>query len=116
MHARVNASMKSLTKNDLTVIANRGRALGDPTRLRILTVLARGEQPVGQIAEAIETEQSTVSRHLQVLFHAGLVQRRREASAVIYSIAADDMLEWLDYLARPDLGTGRRATRRAQLV
>ena len=90
--------------------------MGDPTRLRILEVLARGEQPVGLIAEAISTEQSTVSRHLQVLFHAGLVQRRREASAVIYSVAADDLLDWLEYLARPQLASGRKAPRRPQLV
>ena len=92
--------MKQLSQEHVGLIANRARALGDATRVRILYVLARGEQPVGSIASALEAQQSTVSKHLQVLFHAGLVERRRAASAVIYSLRSLALVEWCDYLAQ----------------
>jgi ArsR family transcriptional regulator len=91
--------MKPLTREQIAVIARRARALSDPTRVRILEVLARAAQPVGQIASGLASQPSTVSRHLQVLFVAGLVDRRREASTVIYSIATDDLLSWCRALA-----------------
>jgi DNA-binding transcriptional ArsR family regulator len=91
--------MKNLSQEHVARIASRARALGEPTRVRILDVLARGEQPVGHIADAVESQQSTVSKHLQVLFQAGLVQRRRVASAVIYSLSSRELLEWVRYLS-----------------
>lgn len=93
--------MKRFTDEQIETIAARSRALGDATRVRILAVLSRGEQPVGQIADAAGTQQSAASRHLQVLHHAGLVQRRREASTVLYWIASPDLLEWCRYLGTP---------------
>ncbi len=90
--------MKRFTDEQLTLVARRARALGDVTRVRILDVLGRAEQPVGMIAATLESEPSTISKHLQVLFHAGLVLRRRAASAVIYSIADAELLEWCRYL------------------
>ena len=90
--------MKRLTDQQISLIAARSRALGDATRVRILEVLAQGEQPVGGIAAAIDSLQSTVSKHLQVLFHAGLVERRRSASAVIYSMADPELLDHCRYL------------------
>ena len=78
--------MKRLSQEQIGTAASRARALGEPTRVRILDILARNEQPVGQIAAALSLQQSSASRHLQVLYHAGLVQRRREASTVIYSL------------------------------
>jgi DNA-binding transcriptional ArsR family regulator len=92
MRMSAHRDMKILSDANEQIIANRARALGDPTRVRILSVLARGEQAVGQIAEASATRQSTASKHLQVLFHAGLVQRRRDASAVFYSVSSADVL------------------------
>ena len=100
--------MKHPSQEHVSLIARRARALGDPTRVRILYVLARGEQPVGSIANAIEGQQSTVSKHLQVLFHAGLVDRRRVASAVIYSLTSDDLIEWCDYLGQRQLAGNER--------
>lgn len=92
MRMRAHRDMKTLSDANEQIIANRARALADPTRVRILSVLARGEQAVGQIAEAAATRQSTASKHLQVLFHAGLVQRRRDASAVFYSVSSSEVL------------------------
>ena len=91
--------MSVFSDEDIDLIAARSRALGDTTRVRILSILSRGEQAVGQIAEAAGTLQSTASKHLQVLFHAGLVQRQRDASTVMYWIASDTLLPWLRALA-----------------
>src|SRR5215210_841838 len=97
--------MKRLSQEQVARVTERSRALGDPTRVRILDVLARGEQPVGQLAAALDCEPSMISKHLQVLFRAGLIDRRRDASAVIYSIAAAKVVEWSRYLAAPVLTT-----------
>ncbi len=80
--------MTQFTDKRLMLVDSRARALGDPTRLRILHLVARGERAVGQVASALSVQQSTVSKHLQVLFNAGLVERRRAANAVIYSADA----------------------------
>ena len=90
--------MRRLSDEQVNLVARRARALSDPTRVRILDVLARTAQPVGQIAAAIDSQPSTVSKHLQVLFHADLVRRRREARAVLYWVADPDVLEWCRYL------------------
>ena len=95
--------MRALTRDHVSRVASRARALGEPTRVRILAVLARGGQPVGQIAAAVASQQSTVSKHLQVLFNAGLVERQRSASTVIYSIASPRILECVELLARRTL-------------
>jgi DNA-binding transcriptional ArsR family regulator len=103
MRVCAHGFMKRLSDEQVNLVARRARALGDPTRVRILDALARSEQPVGQIATAIDSQPSTVSKHLQVLFHAGLVERRREAITVIYSIADVDVLEWCRYFGAPHL-------------
>lgn len=103
--------MSGFSDEHIDLIAARSRALGDATRVRILTVLARGEQAVGQIAEAAGTQQSTASKHLQVLFHAGLVQRRRDASTVIYWVVSDALLPWLRALGARDLPRAARRRR-----
>jgi DNA-binding transcriptional ArsR family regulator len=91
--------MRQLSAEQVTLVALRSRALGDGTRVRIVNVLARGEQPVRSIATALSSEPSAVSKHLQVLFHAGLVLRRREASTVVYAIADAGLADWCRYLA-----------------
>ncbi|MFL5122710.1 MAG: ArsR/SmtB family transcription factor [Microvirga sp.] len=95
--------MKTFSDERLQMIANRGRALADPTRVRILAVLRRGEQAVGQIAIATGTRQSTASKHLQVLHQAGLVRRRRDASTVFYSLSSNEVLRVCDYLGSRQL-------------
>jgi DNA-binding transcriptional ArsR family regulator len=90
------------------LIAQRGRALADPTRVRILEVLGRAVQPVGQIASTLGCEPSMVSKHLQVLFQAGLVERRRAASTVLYSLRDAALPGWCRYLASPRLGSRDR--------
>jgi DNA-binding transcriptional ArsR family regulator len=97
--------MKRLSEAQLRLIVERARALSDGTRVKILEVLTRSEQTVGQIASALQSEPSLISKHLQVLHHAELVGRRREANTVRYWIASPRMLDYLRYLGTPDLAT-----------
>lgn len=60
------------------------RAAGEPTRLRLLALLARAELTVGEICEIIGQSQPRVSRHLKVLSDAGLSHRLREQHWVYY--------------------------------
>lgn len=60
--------------------------LSEPTRLRILHCLCGGELPVGEVVEATGLNQANTSRHLNLLYRAGVVDRRREGSQVFYRI------------------------------
>lgn len=62
------------------------KALSDPTRLRIMVLLSEKELCVCQIEDALELSQVKVSRHLNVLRHAGLVRARRDGLWVYYSM------------------------------
>jgi len=75
-------------------IAKRFRAMGEPSRLRILQGLMLGEKSVSVLVEETGLTQSNTSRHLQALFEASLVGRRKVGLEVIYFIA-DPMLERL---------------------
>ena len=100
--------MTRLSDAQTRQIAARARALADVTRIRIIDVLSRADLSVGRIAEALALEQSTISKHLQVLFRAGFVERQRSASAVIDSLGDRQVLEWCRYLARR-VADGERA-------
>jgi ArsR family transcriptional regulator len=63
------------------------RALGDPTRLRILALIGRDEMCVCHIHEALRLPQPTVSRHLAYLRRSGLVDTRRDGLWVHYRLA-----------------------------
>jgi ArsR family transcriptional regulator len=58
------------------------RALADPTRLRMMRLLAHMELAVGELAQVLDQSQPRVSRHIRILCDAGLAERRREGSWV----------------------------------
>lgn len=62
------------------------RAAAEPTRLRLLALLARAELTVGEICEIVGQSQPRVSRHLKVLSDAGLTDRLREQHWVYYRV------------------------------
>lgn len=63
------------------------KALADETRLRLVALLAHGELCVCHLEGALGAAQPTVSRHLAVLRHAGVVRARREGTWVYYTLA-----------------------------
>ena len=57
------------------------RALADPTRLRIMRLLAHMELAVGELAQVLGQSQPRVSRHVRILCDAGLAERARAQRA-----------------------------------
>jgi len=79
------------------LVAKYFRGLGDPTRLRILELLAdEGELPVGALVDRLALPQATVSTHLACLRWCGFVATRRDQRAVIYRIADDRVRALID--------------------
>jgi DNA-binding transcriptional ArsR family regulator/protein-L-isoaspartate O-methyltransferase len=64
------------------------KAVADPTRLRLLQILSGHELSVSELVEVLHQPQSTVSRHLSTLRHAGLIADRRDGTNVLCSLAA----------------------------
>jgi DNA-binding transcriptional ArsR family regulator len=61
-------------------------ALADPTRRRIVELLADGERSAGEIADQFPVSRPAISRHLRVLRETGLVQYREEAQRRVYAL------------------------------
>ncbi|MFH5803671.1 ArsR/SmtB family transcription factor [Alienimonas sp. DA493] len=71
------------------VCSEKLKALGEPTRLRIVDLLRDGPANVSEIAAALRLPVVTTSHHLQVLAHAALVDRKKAGRKVVYSLPAD---------------------------
>ena len=67
-------------------VANYFGLLADPTRLRILSCLCAEERPVREVVETVGLTQANISRHLNILFRAGVVERRRDGNSVFYRV------------------------------
>lgn len=63
------------------------KALANEHRLLLLCTLAEGELSVGQLNERVALSQSALSQHLALLRRDGLVQTRRSAQQILYSLA-----------------------------
>jgi ArsR family transcriptional regulator len=66
-------------------------ALSDPTRLRLLRLLEQHELGVVDLCDILQLPQSTVSRHLKVLSDQRWTRSRREGTAHLYRMAADEL-------------------------
>jgi DNA-binding transcriptional ArsR family regulator len=82
----------ALTDRARELAAARFRAIGEPTRLKILERLFRSPASVTEILEFVGGTQANVSKHLGVLRTGSLVRRRKEGNRTVYSIA-DPSLE-----------------------
>jgi DNA-binding transcriptional ArsR family regulator len=75
-------------------------ALSDPTRRRIVEMLATRELRAGEIARRFDMTAPAVSQHLKLLREAGLVQVRRDAQRRIYAIDPAGLAEMDAWLGR----------------
>ena len=77
------------------------RAIADPTRREILTLLRTSQHSVGDLAGNFQTSRPAISKHLRVLHDAGLVTVRQAGTARLYDLNAEPLQEvdeWLrDY-------------------
>ena len=90
-HRATLERMRSLTPDEETLsrLTRLFRVFGDPTRMRILYALSRGEMRVCAIGEYLGMEQSAVSHQMKVLKDTYLVKSRREGKTVYYALADD---------------------------
>jgi len=72
------------------------KALGQPTRLKILELLADGERCVCEIFPAIDEEQSNISMHLSFLRSQGIVVAERRGMRVFYRLTNPRILKLLE--------------------
>jgi DNA-binding transcriptional ArsR family regulator len=68
-------------------VAARFRALGEPTRLRVLERLFDGPASVNEILEHVGGTQANVSKHLALLHAAGLLSRKKDGTRTVYAIS-----------------------------
>jgi len=85
-----------MTPELLELVAERFKALGEPSRLSILNALREGERSVTELMEATGLTQANASKHLQLLHALGYVDRRKEGLYVHYSLAGDDVFQLCD--------------------
>lgn len=72
------------------------KAIGHPTRIRIIEGLRSGERCVCEIMAELELEQSNVSQHLGVLKKAGILGSRKEGMKMMYWVRQDAVFAILD--------------------
>jgi ArsR family transcriptional regulator len=89
---------RPLSAQQLRLIAERFKALAEPSRLEILAALRQGERTVSQILQATGLGQANVSKHLQVLYTAGFVERRKDGPNTWYRLADHDVMRLCDLM------------------
>lgn len=62
------------------------RALADPTRLRVISLLREMDLAIGELAVVLDQSQPRVSRHVRILSEAGVIERHREGSWVFLRV------------------------------
>ena len=75
------------------LVAQRFRALADPTRVKLLDRLRDGEATVHELTELVGTTQQNVSKHLVLLERIGIVARRKQGNFAYYRIADETVYE-----------------------
>jgi DNA-binding transcriptional ArsR family regulator len=76
-----------LSDQAVELVAFRLRLFADPTRIRLLELLDEGEASVQELSDQLGTTYQNVSRHLNVLYQAGVLSRRKVGSSVRYALA-----------------------------
>jgi ArsR family transcriptional regulator len=94
--------VEPLGERDAAPLAQAFAALGDPARLRLLSLI--GSQPAGEVCacdlvEPLGKSQPTVSHHLKVLYEAGLVERDKRGSWVWYRAVPERLAALREALA-----------------
>ena len=84
-------------REDIMVVADALRQLGDPTRLRIFWILCHCEECVTDIAAMTEMSSPAVSHHLRVLKDSGLIVSRREGKEMYYKASDKELAQELHH-------------------
>lgn len=80
----------------MDLVTSRLALLADPTRIQILALLEERDGSVQQLADKMASTPQNVSRHLCILYRAGIVARRRDGNSIFYSLADYSACRLLD--------------------
>ena len=69
------------------------KAMAAPMRLKIISALCNGEKNVSELRAEITTTQPNMSQHLNTLYQAGILGRRREGVSIYYFIANEKVVQ-----------------------
>lgn len=83
---------KLLKEDGIDKLSQIYKALGDPSRLKIIYVLSKSPLCVCDIATLLDMTQSSISHHLRTLRNLNLVKFKKEGKLVIYSLDDDHVL------------------------
>lgn len=95
---------QAMSTEDATLLASKFKAIGDPTRLRLLSLVAAhdgAEACVCDLTEPVELSQPTVSHHLKVLVDAGLLTRTKRGTWSFYALVPGALDRLADVLHTP---------------
>lgn len=98
MEETIRHEAADLDEETLELVSQTFKALGDPTRIRILNLLSDKECSVNEIAERLQLKQSTVSHQLRFLKSLRLVKYRREGTSLFYSHDDDHVMNILQQM------------------
>lgn len=88
----------TLSPGLLAGVAERFRALAEPTRLQLLQCLRGGEASVSVLVEETGLTQANVSKHLRLLLRLGFVTRRKDGLHAYYALADKDIFRLCDLM------------------
>ena len=95
--------MPDLSNDLIEELAERFKALSEPSRLAILRFLMEQAAPVGVIADAVGQSQPNTSRHLAALRRAGFVSGQRSGQSITYAIADPVVIKLCDLMCKSPL-------------
>lgn len=91
-----------MTEEQMSDMAELFKIFGDSTRIRILSVLLRGERCVQEITEELSMTQPAISYQLRILKQSKLVKNRRDGKQIRYALA-DDHVQTILQMAKEHL-------------
>jgi DNA-binding transcriptional ArsR family regulator len=80
----------------IELVAQRFRVLGEPMRIRLLDRLREGDATVAELQQALGASQQNISKHLGILYDAGMVSRVKDGNHTRYSISDPGVFELCD--------------------
>lgn len=75
------------------------KAMADPTRRQMLTLLRQGDLTAGELAEQFDISKATISHHLKELREAGLITQRKQGMHVICSLNTSVLEDLMAFIA-----------------
>ena len=76
------------------------KALADPTRLKILECIKKGEKCICEIIPYTGKSQPNVSQHLKVMKHAGIINERKDGTRIMIKVSKKEIFNIIDQVSR----------------